>query len=208
MVGVGGLCSVGPWFVPSLSREVCDAAVAASLAGDFLVRENHRGDRYVLCVNPGLPAPRSPTPRSRGRRGPSLRTTPPRGAERTKNFQILVEGGKYKFLGNLHDTLGQGEATPCTPPLLFALFGSERRATQPRPARPVGSAVCESAHAVVDCVCCLHCGAAEGALPKRYIGWLCVLISCCVLPFRGALAHQLSTFLANIPFGKEAVRSS
>ena len=85
--------AVPQWFAPSLSREACDAAVAAGNAGDFLVRDSQKGDRYVICVN---------------------------HLGKSKNFQILVENGKYKFSGKLHDTLerGAGEPAVAAAPLL------------------------------------------------------------------------------------------
>ena len=73
--------AVPQWFTPNLSREDCDKAVAQGNPGDYLVRESAKGDRYVICVN---------------------------HLGKSKNFQILVEDGKYKFSGKVHATLERG----------------------------------------------------------------------------------------------------
>ena len=39
------------WYVGTVDREDCDKAVVAANNGDFLVRLNSKGDKYVICVN-------------------------------------------------------------------------------------------------------------------------------------------------------------
>jgi len=39
------------WYVGKVDREDCDKAVQAAGYGDFLVRLNSKGDKYVVCVN-------------------------------------------------------------------------------------------------------------------------------------------------------------
>jgi len=39
------------WYVGKIDREDCNKAVTAANFGDFLVRLNTKGDKYVICVN-------------------------------------------------------------------------------------------------------------------------------------------------------------
>ena len=43
--------SRAPWYVGETERDDCDKAVCAANKGDFLVRLNSKGDKYVICVN-------------------------------------------------------------------------------------------------------------------------------------------------------------